>query len=301
MERRETHHGVVGPIIVVGIGVLLLLSNLGMLQWSVWEALAKLWPVLLIGAGLDLAIGRRSALGSLIVAVLMLAVLAGAVFLMTAPAAAGQEVTGDRLSQPLQGASSAQVDMRIGAARVRVGGSAPAGQLLEGTARVGQTERVVTDARVANDSLIYTASSQGVGVSMVGFNRDRVWDLRLTGSVPVNLALSLGAGEAILDLREAKVTRLDLSIGAGAATITIPAGASLAANLKVAVGDMQVRVPRGAALRVDGQGAVAVVSLPGGRDSFGHTTYTSAGYQSAAERIDLTVSCAVGAVRIVEY
>jgi hypothetical protein len=301
MDKRERRHGVVGPIIVVGIGVLLLLGNLGMLQWNVWETLFKLWPLLLIGVGLDLAIGRRSALGALFVAVLMVAMLVGAVVYIAEPRPVGQELTGERVTQSLQGAPSAQVDVKLAAALMRVGGGAPSGQLLEGNLQLEQSERAVVDSGIENDVLRYSLHVEGMRIGVAGPNRDFVSDLRLSGTVPMTLRLGLGAGEAIVDLREMKVTSLDLDIGAGTATVTIPAGAPLAANLKVAVGELVVRVPRGAALRVNGQGGLTSVKLPDGQERFGRSSYTSAGYDSATEKIDLTVNCAIGSIRALEY
>ena len=78
MSTNRRYPSLVGPIIVIGFGVLLLMSNLGMIQWSVWDAIAKLWPLLLVAAGLDLLIGRRSPLGNLLVAFLMIAMLVAA-------------------------------------------------------------------------------------------------------------------------------------------------------------------------------------------------------------------------------
>ena len=57
-EHRE-RHGLVWPVMLIGAGVVLLLSNTGRLPWGVWQTLFSLWPVLLIAAGLDLLFGRR--------------------------------------------------------------------------------------------------------------------------------------------------------------------------------------------------------------------------------------------------
>jgi len=37
--------------VLIGAGVLLLLSNLGYLPWQSWNVLWRLWPLLLIGVG----------------------------------------------------------------------------------------------------------------------------------------------------------------------------------------------------------------------------------------------------------
>jgi hypothetical protein len=118
------HGGFVGPTILIGIGILLLLSNLGMLQWSVWETIGRLWPILLIAAGLDTLVGRRSAVGSLLSALIVLALIAGGVWLIAAPAgtlafAPGREFSGQDVSQSLDGARLAEISIRPG----RHGGS----------------------------------------------------------------------------------------------------------------------------------------------------------------------------------
>ena len=40
------------PIILIGVGVIFLLNNLGVITGSPWEVIWRLWPVLLIALGL---------------------------------------------------------------------------------------------------------------------------------------------------------------------------------------------------------------------------------------------------------
>ena len=66
MEGKTRRGGLVGPIILITLGVVFLMNNLGVLDWSVWVVIFRLWPVLLVAAGLDLLLGRRSVWGSLL-------------------------------------------------------------------------------------------------------------------------------------------------------------------------------------------------------------------------------------------
>src|SRR5260221_14711850 len=49
------------PLVLIGLGALLLLQTVGWLPASLWAALVQLWPLLLIVVGLDLLVGRHSA------------------------------------------------------------------------------------------------------------------------------------------------------------------------------------------------------------------------------------------------
>ena len=60
MEGEFRRGGLVGPIILIGLGVVFLLNNLGFLEWSVWDVLLRTWPLLLIAWGIDLLIVRRT-------------------------------------------------------------------------------------------------------------------------------------------------------------------------------------------------------------------------------------------------
>lgn len=71
------------PRVLIGIGVLLLLANLGYVGGVAWGQLARLWPVLLVLAGIDLLVLPRS---FALAAVVETAIVAGAlVYLLATP------------------------------------------------------------------------------------------------------------------------------------------------------------------------------------------------------------------------
>jgi hypothetical protein len=66
-RRRFRYRGsLLGPIILVTIGVVFLLNNLGYLAGDVWDIILKLWPLLLLAIGLDSALQGRGVTGPLI-------------------------------------------------------------------------------------------------------------------------------------------------------------------------------------------------------------------------------------------
>ena len=48
-------------LVIILVGVILLLNNLNILDWSVWYNILKLWPLLLISLGISLIFRRRLA------------------------------------------------------------------------------------------------------------------------------------------------------------------------------------------------------------------------------------------------
>lgn len=296
MASQKGNPGLVGPIIVIGFGILLLMSNLGMLQWSVWEVVLKLWPILLVAAGLDLLIGRRSALGGLLVALLVLAMLVGGVWWIGG-GGSSLDAVGAPVSQALQGARSADVEIRAGAISLRLGGGAADDLLVSGVVAAASSDQVVGEARVENDVLKYLLRTDEGRAAWFPRTGAPASTLNLSGRVPIVLRVKVGAGECDLDLRSVNVTSLEVEAGVGRTVITLPSG-QVRLHLNSAIGETIVRIPKGAAARVTSRTAIGLTRLPSGGQRFGQSEY-SAG--ASGERIEVEVTSAIGMVTVEEY
>jgi hypothetical protein len=80
------------------------------------------------------------------------------------------------------------------------------------------------------------------------------WDIELSDSLPLDLSVTMGAGETDLDLRTLDLRRLQVQLGAGDATIELPADptADLVADITAGVGALTVRVPAEVGVRIVG-------------------------------------------------
>ena len=141
MERRPRRGGLAGPVILIGLGVVFLLNNLGYISWSVWDVIFNLWPVLLIAAGLDVLIGRRSGWGAVLSLVLTLAVLAGALWLLGV--GLGQATATEEIAQPLDGATQAEIEIAPVVGALHVESLSESDNLIEGTLYLRSGERLV--------------------------------------------------------------------------------------------------------------------------------------------------------------
>jgi hypothetical protein len=64
LDNILTRQGVAAPTIFIAVGTVILLDNLNIVQWNVWQVILSLWPVLIVAIGLDLLVARRSIWGA---------------------------------------------------------------------------------------------------------------------------------------------------------------------------------------------------------------------------------------------
>jgi len=302
---EERHHrrqgGFVWPLILITLGVMFLLSNLGMLNWNVWDAIWRLWPVLLIAIGLDILFGRRSAIGALISLALVVALIGGVIWFVTtqAPVVTGQALTTDRIVQERADASIADVQINFGTGQLRLGALKDSGNLVEGTVVRGPGETVLRDWTLEGGMARFRLHSQGVPFDpwpWGGRGNERMWDLNLSPSVPMQLNISAGVGQSTIDLSELQLTGLKVSSGVGETTVTLPARGRLSAKVSGGIGKLTVIVPQGMAARIDASAGLGGLDIASGRFVRQGGDYVSADYATAQDRIDLDVSGGIGQV-----
>jgi len=297
VDSKVRRGGLVGPVILIGLGIVFLLNNLGVLSWSVWEVLLRMWPVLLIALGLDLLIGRRSIWGSLLALVLILAVLAGGLWLSGVHLGTGSW-TGEVISQPLEGATQARVVINQGSGVQRIGALSETANLVEGKIRLAEGESVTRHFAVEGGTASFELRTQGaVWVGPYLGEAGPTWDLGLNPEVPLQLSLSLGAGEYEIDLRDLRVRELDASLGAGQTTIILPQEGGFRGKVSGAVGQTVIVVPEGLAARITMSAALVHRDVPGSFRRDGDV-YTSPGYEMAEKRVELEVSQAIGQISV---
>lgn len=297
MDKRPQRGGLVGPLILIGLGIVFLLSNLGILEWDVWWTLLRIWPVFLIAGGIDLLVGRRSFLGSLLALVLIVAVFAGA-FWLAWKGEAGPVGTGEEISQDLDGTTRAEIVLGPAVGTLRVEALLDSTSLVEGMVRLGSGEELEREFEVEDGVAVFTLQSEGVTVGpFAGMGDERGWDLQLNGDVPLDLEIDLGVGLAELDLRDLMVSDLYVDFGIGQTTIKLPAEGQLQVEVNGGIGLVEIVIPRGMEARIRLDTALVTRQLPQGYRCHDDVC-TSPGYASADNRVDLEIDMAIGNVSV---
>jgi len=298
MEEPKRRGSLVGPVILISLGIVFLLNNLGILPWSVrpWQAIFSLWPILLIAAGLDILLGRRSVWGSVLALLLLVAAVAGALWLFGA--GIGQAGPVEEISQALNGATRAEVIIAPAVGSVHIASLPESGNLLEGEVRPISGERVSRYFTVEDETAKLALQSEGAFAPVLGsWEGNRGWEIELTPTVPLDLEISLGVGKTEADLSGLTVTDLLVSMGIGKTTVTLPGEGSFQARIENAIGKTVVVIPEELAARVRAEVALGSIALPEGYRRQGDA-YVSPDFESANHPVELEVSQAIGQISI---
>jgi hypothetical protein len=263
MHTRSLFWGVV----LLLLGGLFLLSNLGILSVNLW---AIIGPLLLILFGVWLMLG---------------------VFFR-------RDIKVEHANVPLEGASRARIRVNHGAGRLRMYAGAGAGDLLVGDFGGGLEVSSRRDGDLLDVGLSISQQvwffpfSWGPGQSLD-------WSFGMARDVPISLELETGANEARIDLAELMVNELSLKSGASSTDLTLPANAGQThARISSGAAAIVVRIPQGVAARVHYSGGLASLNID--RQRFPRTDgeYRSPDYDSATNKVDLEIETGVGSVDI---
>ena len=257
-----------GSLLLV-LGVLFLLDNLGYLPVGAW---ALIGPLFLVALGLW--------------------VLGGVWY--------RQRVRGPaEVIVPLEGARRGALRVRHGAGRLAIGAGAIGDTFLSGSGG-GLQWRARREGELLEVDLYFGRGEAAFSPWGWGRQGPFDWSLSLNGNVPLTLEVESGADETSLDLRDLQVAELHVQSGASSTRVTLPAVAGhTRACIRVGAAAVDVRVPEGVAASIRVRGALAGISVDAKRfPPLDGDTYRSPDYEMAAHRAEIDIEAGVGAVSV---
>lgn len=293
IRRKE----IAGPIFMFGLGGVFLLSNFSWLAWPAWDTLWRLWPIMVIAIGVDIMLGRRYLWLSILGVLAIFAMLFGLVWVLGGglPAMGGQPLPGEAIYQELGAAQAAEISLSPATGLLNLSASEDSAALVEGEVNLTNPNDVRSEYQLHDGTAVYSLRSHSTAV-LPGSARG--WTLALNAQTPLNVDASMGAGQMNLDASGLQLENLDVSQGVGELSLSLPVGVALQADVSQAIGKITIQVPQDAAVRIEISKALSALSIPSSfeqRDGY----YYSPGYESADDKVDLSVSQAMGNIEIV--
>lgn len=299
MSSSHPRRGLVGPALLIGLGILFLLENLDILAWNVWEAVLRLWPLLLIAWGLELLLGRRSAWGAAFALILTLALLVGGAFIL-GDSQLQTETTRIDFNIPLAATQHARIRFDPALAYLRVRNTEDDSEsLLEGYAHPLPGEEIDQEITQAGRRLEATIrTSTGIVMPFLHVSTDRnSWDFRLHPEVAYDLSLKVGAGKTDLFLEPMVMERIDVDTGIGQTIIRLPATGNYEALIKGGLGQVIVILPDDVGIKLLANVGIGAVDVPKDYRREGDA-FVSPTYHQAEDTVELTVNMGIGSIDI---
>jgi hypothetical protein len=313
VDRRFLNWGV----FLIAAGAVPLAVRAGLVPAGVrwWE----LWPLLLVGWGIGLLLGRTvfGLLGGALVAAAIGIVVGGVLSSGSGfggfAAGCGRDsgtafqaqtgtFTGDRATVQLDGGCG-RLDVSVGGTSWEVSGATRDGA-------VPPIDASPAALRIESGSRGFDPfGTTGTGSLQVRLPENQAIDLSVTangGTARLGLAkstlgqasLTVNGADTRADFTGAALARLSVTANAGNARLTLPA-ASLTGSLTANAGSIALCVPAGTGVRIDMSGSVL-----GGNNfeqrGLAHDgdSWTTSGYASATARIQLSATANAGSITL---
>ena len=305
-----TRRGLFWPLLLITIGLVFLLVNFGFIPGVTALSLLNLWPLVLILAGVDIAIGRRWPLAALGIDVAVIAF--GLVLLATQPAIFGspffiatRDVPGQSdVTVERRSATSLSLDVNGGAGRFRVSG---------GSVTLVEAHSPNDDLRLRRADVDKGGAHADVRIDQTGNRRvggaAADVNIRVASDVATELSVNGGAGEFIIDLSDVVTSGAELNVGAASLTLTLPKPTlttttgikpSPQVNIEVNAGasSIVIVVPEGVEARVTTTGALVTLQSSNPRVNASGSTAETPGYASATTRVTVRVTAGASSITI---
>jgi hypothetical protein len=249
--RRE---GVAWPILMIGVGVVLLSHYFGPRSLVSWSQILQLWPVLLIAVGIDVLFRGETGWTQLLGVVLSIVLIGAAVLL----AFQGVDFQTDQ-RQIQEGISTeiteAELDFSLSVGEFILGSDSRRGSLVDGTIT---PDDALDDREERNGEVSYQLHSARPAF----FPSTARWELGVTSAIAVDLVVNTSVGEMLLDLDNLDLIALESSQGVGRMVVDLPETITEEVLLKQGIGILEVEIPQDVSIIVDAQNGLTRVDFP---------------------------------------
>lgn len=280
-------------IFILSIGILLLLANLGVINWTIFNSLLDLWPALLIMAGINI-IFRHNEIVKVITWIAFLALIIAysilnknGILINDAKWNASKTVKYERKANMERG----ELKLDLGGCRFSLGSSS-----------TDLVDAKFTDSNVKNSieerdggKTAYLAfQNKKVSTSNYNSNSEDA-RININNGIMWNIDLDAGGINGTIDMSDLKVNNLKMEIGA--ANVKLMFGDKSSTMNTVIDGgasNIEAYIPRYVGVKVRMDSALSSTNLNGlGWTKQGHE-YTSPNYDNASIKINMDVDMGVG-------
>jgi predicted membrane protein len=257
-------------LLLIGVGIITLLDNLGLMSIDIFLLLYTFWPAILILIGLYLIVARTRVFRR-----------AKSVF----------------ISENLNGVSKADFRIDFGAGELAISSSPKVDVLFEGSFTMKPEVSVNSKGGVTN---VYLKQAEWSWFEPVVSGAADSWHVGLTTQARLALTLNTGACRLFINLEENLIDSIALNTGASDVTIRFPKASGMTnAIIKGGAANIRLEIPQGVAGCITYTGALGSFNVDRNRFPRSGSQYASPDYDVAANKINIEVGTGISSVSVV--
>lgn len=287
---------IVSGIILIGLGIIFLLINMGYISENFIWKIFDLWPLVLILVGINI-ISKKNPWISIATWVLLFGIVIAYGVMLEKPddtfgVSQDKSIIYEKLDETVEG----RLKLTLGGAEVKV---------KDTEHYLMQADMKIPDIK---HDINYNGNHEKVNISLVSsknrwrhFARieENNYDLSLNKQIIWDMDVKMGAVSGTIDLSGLKVSDFDLDVGAGNLELLF---GNLYDHTKVSIEGgatkIDITVPEGVGVKVRSQGGLSQTDLQGEGWTNKNHYYVTANYENAEKKIDLDITMGVGKVNV---
>jgi hypothetical protein len=280
-------------IFLLSLGVLLLLINVGIISWTIFESIFELWPALLIVAGINVIFRHNE----IVKALTWLALLAVVVFYGI------YYNGGSNFSKPGWSSGSSvkyesKAGVEYGEIKLALGGT---------RLNVDSTNTDFVNATLSNPDVMHKIEDRDGGKKQyVSFDEKKIFGINfdkggddarfsLNDGVIWNMDVDTGAVAGTIDMSNLKVEKMDMDVGA--ANLTLILGdkyKSTDLDIDAGASNIDITVPKNTGVKVKMDAALTDTNLKNLGWNRSGNYYISPNYDSSDVKVNMDVDMGAG-------
>lgn len=309
MKRNNIIFGVV----LVFIGIFLLLYNLDLIRWSIFDVAFDLWPLIFIALGASIVFNDKKTIKTLVWVGFLAIIIAYGFYLqytdyqlhtnnnsdinINSNSNSISNNSNSRYSESISylldnKTKRASLDLELGGVNLEIGSTSDT-SLLNGYVESRDVDKKLDYSNNGEEAQI-VLKERNNRINLKG-NKGYKSSLNLSDKIFWDIDGDIGAVDGNMDFRNLRVNNLDLDFGAGDIDLLLGNNVeNLNVNIDAGATDISITVPKDLGVRVKLDGAIKSSNLKNLNWKQENGWYVSPNYDSSLSKASIDVDMGVG-------
>ncbi|KAB3532753.1 hypothetical protein F8154_11435 [Alkaliphilus pronyensis] len=285
---------IIGGIMLISIGIMFLLINLGFISWSVFNSLFKLWPLLLVVVGVNTIFKKNTVISATTWILFIIAIISYGVY-YNSNYPTNSAILDHITIEKHDAVEAAELKLKLGGLMFNVGGTAD--NLVEASIDNRYVSHGIQHKNSHKRAIVEFESKSNTVSFFDGETPYYVF--KLNNEIPWSIDADVGAVSGEIDLRKLIIRDLHLKVGAGDVELILGDKGQLTdISINGGASNLDIIASKGLGIkaRVDGGLNKTNLSNLGWIKSNGY--YISPGYEEASSKAIIDIDAGVANINI---